>query len=83
MLLMSLLATSYNIYWSTNMPYYLHLTHQPIQFLQVFGTWILLFTNMIPISLLVTVELVHFGQAKGITWDADIYHVDNDLSTMV
>jgi phospholipid-transporting ATPase len=34
-----------------------------------FGTWILLFNNMIPISLLVTLEVVKFFQAKFIGWD--------------
>ena len=32
-------------------------------FLKTFFTWILLFTNMVPISLLVTVEVVKFAQA--------------------
>lgn len=31
--------------------------------LRAFGTWILLFTNMVPISLLVSVEIVKFAQA--------------------
>ena len=30
-------------------------------FFKVFFTWILLFTNMVPISLLVTVEIVKFA----------------------
>lgn len=47
------------------------------------GTWILLFTNMIPISLLVTIEIVHFAQALGIMWDADIYSVEKDMPTKV
>lgn len=29
--------------------------------LQAFGTWILLFTNMVPISLLVSLEVVKFS----------------------
>ena len=32
-------------------------------FFKTFFTWILLFTNMVPISLLVTVEVVKFAQA--------------------
>lgn len=38
---------------------------------------------MIPISLLVTIEIVHFFQAVGIMWDADIYSVEKDMSTKV
>ena len=34
------------------------------------GTWVLLLTNFVPISLLVTVELVKFFQAQFIEWDA-------------
>ena len=37
------------------------------------GTWLLIFTNMVPISLLVTLEFVKFFQALNIGWDANIY----------
>ena len=50
------------------------------QFFQAFGTWVLLFTNMVPISLLVSVEIVKFSQAKFIGWDYHIcYHEGNEL----
>jgi phospholipid-transporting ATPase len=39
------------------------------------GTWILLFTNFVPISLLVTLELVKFLQAMFIAYDADMYDI--------
>ena len=42
-------------------------------FLKTFFTWILLFTNMVPISLLVTMEVVKFAQALFIGWDINIY----------
>lgn len=48
-----------------------------------FFTWILLFTNMVPISLLVTLEIVKFCQALFISWDADIYDQDKGLETVV
>ncbi len=48
-----------------------------------FGTWILLFTNMVPISLLVTLEIVKFWQARFIGWDADMYSVEKDMPTKV
>ena len=36
-----------------------------------------------PISLLVTIELVKFAQAYFITWDADIYSIEKDMPTKV
>ena len=53
------------------------------QFLTVFFTWLLLFTNMVPISLLVTVEIVKFWQALFIGWDIDIYDTERDMPTRV
>ena len=47
------------------------------------GTWMLLFTNMVPISLLVTLEIVKFFQARNICWDASIYSVEKDMPTKV
>lgn len=38
---------------------------------------------MIPISLMVTIEIVHFAQAVFIMWDAEIYSVDKDMNTKV
>jgi len=48
-----------------------------------FGTWILLFTNMVPISLLVTLELVKYWQANFIMWDYTIYDEEKDMETLV
>ncbi len=42
-------------------------------FFMRFGTWILMFTNFIPISLVVTIEFVRLIQGQVMTWDADIY----------
>lgn len=56
-------------------------------FATTFFTWMLLFTNMVPISLLVTVEIVKFWQAQFIQWDIDIYDYDlnngKDMPTRV
>jgi len=52
-------------------------------FMKTFCTWILLFTNMVPISLLVTVEIVKFAQASFISWDINIYDVEKDMPTRV
>ena len=51
--------------------------------LTAFGTWIILFTNMVPISLLVTLEVVKFWQAKFISWDITIYDQERDMETLV
>ena len=48
-----------------------------------FGTWMLLFANFVPISLIVTMEVVKFFQAQFIQWDAEIYDVSKDLPTKV
>ena len=48
-----------------------------------FGTWLLLFANFVPISLIVTLEVVKFLQAQFIQWDADIYDEAKDLNTKV
>ena len=48
-----------------------------------FGSWLLMFTYLIPISLIVTVELVRLGQASFITYDSEIYDVEKDLPTTV
>lgn len=52
-------------------------------FFKTFFTWVLLFTNMVPISLLVTVEIVKFAQAMFISWDVNIYDKDRDMPTRV
>jgi len=40
------------------------------------GTWILIFTNLVPISLLVTLEMVRFWQ--GMFMEFDIMMFDED-----
>lgn len=48
--------------------------------LQLIGTWILLQTNFVPISLIVQMELVKFWQAIFMTYEADMYDVRQGLS---
>ena len=48
--------------------------------LQYIGTWILIFTNFVPISLLVTVELVKFWQVMFMESDATMFDEDQDAS---
>eukprot|EP00347_Sterkiella_histriomuscorum_P008769 403343827 len=53
------------------------------QFFTRFGTWILLFTNFIPISLTVTIEVVRMAQGFFMSWDTEIYDLEKDMSTKV
>ena len=39
-----------------------------------FWTHVLIFTNLIPISLLVTIDMVKLGQAKMMQFDLDMFH---------
>lgn len=45
------------------------------------GTWFLMFVNIVPISLMVTLEIVKFIQALFIIWDASIYDEEKDMPT--
>ncbi|KXJ22396.1 phospholipid-transporting ATPase IA [Exaiptasia diaphana] len=47
-----------------------------------FLTFIILYNNLIPISLTVTLEVVKFMQAIFINMDLDMYHVDSDTPAM-
>ena len=42
-------------------------------FLQTTGTWILIFTNFVPISLLVTLEVAKLFQGTFMSWDILMY----------
>jgi phospholipid-transporting ATPase len=48
-----------------------------------FGTWILMFTYFIPISLVVTIEIVRVFQALFISWDVEMYDQEKDLPCKV
>uniref|UniRef100_A0A7N9AKL4 Phospholipid-transporting ATPase n=1 Tax=Mastacembelus armatus TaxID=205130 RepID=A0A7N9AKL4_9TELE len=45
-------------------------------------TFIILYNNLIPISLLVTLEVVKFTQALFINWDVEMYYSDTDTPAM-
>jgi len=47
------------------------------------GTWILIFTNFVPISLIVTLEVVKFTQAIFIVWDEQLYCEETDIPAKV
>ncbi|KAK3515534.1 hypothetical protein QTP70_024217, partial [Hemibagrus guttatus] len=45
-------------------------------------TFIILYNNLIPISLLVTLEVVKFTQALFINWDREMYYAETDTPAM-
>uniref|UniRef100_A0A8C8FG34 Phospholipid-transporting ATPase n=1 Tax=Oncorhynchus tshawytscha TaxID=74940 RepID=A0A8C8FG34_ONCTS len=45
-------------------------------------TFIILYNNLIPISLLVTLEVVKFTQALFINWDVEMYYAETDTPAM-
>jgi len=86
MLGLCLIAAIYiQIFDTSNSPGYLQLPSRRGVggFFTTLFTWILILANLVPISLLVTIELVKFAQAYFITWDADIYSVEKDMPTRV
>ena len=52
-------------------------------FFSIFGTWILIFTNLVPISLLVTMEMIKFIQGMFISWDVNLYDLEKDTQAHV
>lgn len=49
-------------------------------FLQLIGTWILLLTNFVPISLVVSLELVKLWQAMFMQYDMSMYDEEQDMN---
>jgi hypothetical protein len=49
-------------------------------FIVAFGTWFISFMDLVPISLMVTLEVVKFIQAYFfIQWDIMIYDIEKDM----
>ena len=48
--------------------------------LQQTGTWVLIFTNFVPISLMVTLELVKFWQAMFMSKDWTMFDEEQDMA---
>ena len=48
-------------------------------FIKTTGTWILIFTNFVPISLIVTLEIVKFWQGSFMGFDVNMYDGDQDF----
>ena len=60
---------------------------QEITILKLFfkssGTWVIVFTNFVPISLLVTMETIKFLQGLFISWDIEMFDIERDFGTKV
>ncbi|XP_064404646.1 probable phospholipid-transporting ATPase IA isoform X2 [Halichondria panicea] len=53
------------------------------QFFLSILTFVILYNNLIPISLIVTLEVLKFVQSFYINWDLDMYNVSNDTPALV
>lgn len=89
-LLCAFCAAYYTIWVNSNesnTEYYLELKklHQStiVTFFLNFFSWVLLFGNFVPISLLVTLEIVKFIQAAFISADLDLYYEPIDVAAGV
>ena len=54
-------------------------TNTGLIFLQITGTLILIFTNFVPISLLISLEFVKFWQASFMNLDILMYDTNNNI----
>ena len=52
----------------------------PSKIINLLLTWILIFTNLVPISLLVSLEVVKFWQAIFMSYDINMYDEEQDMS---
>jgi magnesium-transporting ATPase (P-type) len=48
-----------------------------------FGQWFLIMMNFVPISLIVTLEIVKFWQAIFFSWDVQMYDISKDMPCTV
>ncbi|KAL3880445.1 hypothetical protein ACJMK2_032682, partial [Sinanodonta woodiana] len=86
LLILSLISTVASHIWTTyheNRDWYLgYKDLPPSNFGFNFLTFIILYNNLIPISLQVTLEVVKFIQAIFINWDLDMYCEETDTPAM-
>ncbi len=86
-----IIAASYGTVWNytQRIPYIKEKDNSPWEknrflfFVKTGGTWLLLFANFIPISLLLTLELAHYFQGMFIEWDWMMYYTENDQPAIV
>ncbi|CAH1777147.1 unnamed protein product, partial [Owenia fusiformis] len=86
LIVLSLISTIANIIWTKqheNTDWYLGFDLEPpTNFGYNFLTFIILYNNLIPISLQVSLEVVRFIQAIFINWDVDMYYAPTDTPAM-
>ncbi|XP_060800774.1 probable phospholipid-transporting ATPase IA isoform X1 [Amyelois transitella] len=84
LLALSLLSAGFNELWTRNHnDWYIGLEEaQNVNFGFNFLTFLILYNNLIPISLQVTAEIVRFFQAKFIAMDSEMYHEATDTPAM-
>ena len=86
-----IVAATYGTVWNytQQIPYIKEKDNSPWEknrflfFVKTGGTWLLLFANFIPISLLLTLELAHYFQGMFIEWDWMMYFSENDQPAIV
>lgn len=54
-----------------------------VNFIYAFLSWLLTICNIVPISLLVTIEMIKFCQAVFISWDSKMYDKENRRTAIV
>ncbi|XP_012547215.1 probable phospholipid-transporting ATPase IA isoform X1 [Bombyx mori] len=84
LLALSLLSAGFNEFWMRNHnDWYIGLEEaQNAHFGFNFLTFLILYNNLIPISLQVTAEIVRFFQAKFISMDSEMYDPASDTAAM-
>ncbi|XP_029161028.1 probable phospholipid-transporting ATPase IA isoform X5 [Nylanderia fulva] len=86
LLLLCILSAIFNVIWTNANKddlWYLGLQEEMTKnFAFNLLTFIILFNNLIPISLQVTLEVVRFVQATFINMDIEMYHADTDTPAM-
>ncbi|XP_045492723.1 probable phospholipid-transporting ATPase IA isoform X3 [Colias croceus] len=86
LIVLSLISAAFNELWlhrRSNTDWYIALEEaQNANFGFNFLTFLILYNNLIPISLQVTAEIVRFFQAKFIAMDSEMYHAESDTPAM-
>ena len=83
----SLINTVWEIIYKEDFPY-IHKSNSDVKSFMLnlvisLGTWFLTFVNIVPISLIVSLECVKFFQAIFIKWDVSMYDEQKDISAKV
>ncbi|XP_018568743.1 probable phospholipid-transporting ATPase IA isoform X3 [Anoplophora glabripennis] len=82
---MCLMCSVFNVLWNNvhaATDWYIGLEDSSQNFLYNLLTFVILFNNLIPISLQVTLEVVRFIQAIFINMDSEMYHAETDTPAM-